>query len=197
MPTSWMENIKPASSLIVKPRCGEHGNALLIWLASAVMRWRLRTKQSDMNYEKRYKEALEKARQLCAYPTTKPFISDLQDLFPELKESKDEKIRKVLIEFFSMGAKYNLHTDGIADKDIIAWLEKQGQVKESAISQHEIETCKENGNSLTSEDAIEREVKEDAGGYPYIDATELYDYDNDRPLAKAGDRVKVVFIKDK
>lgn len=48
MPTSWMENIKPASSLIVKPRCGGQDNALLIWLASAVMRWRLRTKQSDM-----------------------------------------------------------------------------------------------------------------------------------------------------
>ena len=46
-------------------------------------------------------------------------------------------------------------------------------------------------------DAIEREVKVDAGGYPYIDATELYDYDNDKPLAKAGDKVKVVFIKDK
>ena len=45
--------------------------------------------------------------------------------------------------------------------------------------------------------AIEREVKEDAGGYPYIDATELYDYDNDKPLAKTGDKVKVVFIKDK
>ena len=51
MPTSWMENIKPASSLIVKPRCGGQGNALLIWLASAVMRWRLRTKQSDMLIE--------------------------------------------------------------------------------------------------------------------------------------------------
>lgn len=38
MPTSWMENIKPASSSKVKPRCGEQGNALLIWLASAVMR---------------------------------------------------------------------------------------------------------------------------------------------------------------
>ena len=96
-----------------------------------------------------------------------------------------------------MGAEYNQHTDGIADKDIVAWLEKQGQVKESAISQHENRTCEENGNSLTSEDAIEREVKEDAGGYPYIDATELYDYENDKPLAKAGDKIKVVFIKDK
>lgn len=37
---------------------------------------------------KRYDKALEKARQLCAYPTSKPFISDLQDLFPELVESK-------------------------------------------------------------------------------------------------------------
>ena len=45
--------------------------------------------------------------------------------------------------------------------------------------------------------AIEREVKVDAGGYPYIEATELYDYDNDKPLAKAGDKVNVVFIKDK
>ena len=45
--------------------------------------------------------------------------------------------------------------------------------------------------------AIEREVKEDAGGYPYIDATELYDYDNDKPLAKAGDKVKVLIVKDK
>ena len=54
-----------------------------------------------------------------------------------------------------------------------------------------------NGLNVTDVDAVEREVKEDAGGYPYIDATELYDYENDKPLAKAGDRVKVVFIKDK
>ena len=197
MPTSWMENIKPASSLIVKPRCGGQGNALLIWLASAVMRWRLKTKQSDMNYEKKYKEIVGQIKKAYLYAQTDSTKEVLEEIFPELAESNDEKIRKVLIKFFSMGAKYNQHTDGIADKDIIAWLEKQGQVKESAISQHENRTCEENGNSLTSEDAIEREVKEDAGGYPYIDATELYDYENDKPLAKAGDRVKVVFIKDK
>lgn len=54
-----------------------------------------------------------------------------------------------------------------------------------------------NGLNITDVDAIEREVKEDAGGYPYIDATELYDYDNDKTFANAGDKVKVVFIKDK
>ena len=42
--------------------------------------------------------------------------------------------------------------------------------------------------------AIEREVKVDAGGYPYIDVTELYDYDKDKPLAKEGDKVKLIII---
>ena len=127
------------------------------------------------------------------------FGSNVADeFFAEFEGSKDEEIRKALLEMVhdttgdELWACYNVHKE-----ETLAWLENQGQVKESAISQHEIETCKENGNSLTSEDAIEREVKEDAGGYPYIDATELYDYENDKPLAKAGDRVKVVFIKDK
>ena len=46
-------------------------------------------------------------------------------------------------------------------------------------------------------DAIERTVKVDAGGYPYIDCNiELYDYDKDIPLAQKGDKVKVVILKD-
>ena len=46
-------------------------------------------------------------------------------------------------------------------------------------------------------DAVERVVKVDAGGYPYIDATiELYDYVKDEPLAKAGDKVKILMIKE-
>lgn len=52
---------------------------------------------------KAYDEALEKARQLCDYPTSKPFISDLQDLFPELAESDDEKmignIRRIIEQY--------------------------------------------------------------------------------------------------
>lgn len=44
--------------------------------------------------------------------------------------------------------------------------------------------------------AIVREVKVDAGGYPYIDTTELYDYDKDMPLAKEGDKVKVIILND-
>ena len=36
----------------------------------------------------------------------------------------------------------------------------------------------------------------DAGGYPYIPQIELYDYDKDVPLAKEGDKYKVVLIKE-
>ena len=46
-------------------------------------------------------------------------------------------------------------------------------------------------------DAVERVVKVDAGGYPYIDVTiELYDYDKDEPLAKKGDKVKLIIVSN-
>lgn len=47
-------------------------------------------------------------------------------------------------------------------------------------------------------EAIEIKVKEDAGGFPVVplDAIELYDYENDKPLAKAGDKVRVIVIKE-
>ena len=183
-----------------------------------------------MNYEKKYKEIVGQIKKAYLYAQTDSTKAVLEEIFPELAESNDEKIRKEILSFCKNRAdnypndpKYANIGNWISwlekqdDKidfankeywrgyregkkeilDKYAEIEKQGQVKESFISQQENRTCEENGNSLTSEDAIEREVKEDAGGYPYIDATELYDYENDKPLAKAGDRVKVVFIKDK
>lgn len=44
--------------------------------------------------------------------------------------------------------------------------------------------------------AIDVTVHIDAGGYPYIPQMELYDYDKDVPLAKEGDRYKVILIKE-
>ena len=45
-------------------------------------------------------------------------------------------------------------------------------------------------------DAVERTVKIDSGGYPYIDITaELYDYEHDVPLAKEGELVKIIIVK--
>lgn len=46
-------------------------------------------------------------------------------------------------------------------------------------------------------DYIERAVKIDAGGYPYISCDiELYDYDKELPLAQKGDKVKILVIKE-
>ena len=45
-------------------------------------------------------------------------------------------------------------------------------------------------------DATDVTVHIDAGGYPYIPKIELYDYDNDVPLAKEWDKYKVVLIKE-
>lgn len=54
------------------------------------------------------------------------------------------------------------------------------------------------GKEKMMEDAVEIEVKEDAGGYPIVplDAIELYNYEKDKPLAKTGDKVKVIVIKE-
>ena len=111
---------------------------------------------------KRYDEAIERARKLKENPKTIFFeeenihVSDY--IFPELKESEDERIRKWIRK--ELESKYvvdNIVNNVMADK-CLAWLEKQVKVKESVISQHEIETCKENSNSLTSEDEKIREV---------------------------------------
>ena len=45
-------------------------------------------------------------------------------------------------------------------------------------------------------DATDVTVHIDAGGYPYIPQMELYDYDKDIPLAKEGDKYKVILIKE-
>lgn len=45
-------------------------------------------------------------------------------------------------------------------------------------------------------DATDVTVHIEAGNYPYIPQLELYDYDKDVPLAKKGDKYKVVLIKE-
>ena len=82
---------------------------------------------------KAYDEALKKARQLCCYPTTKPFISDLQDLFPELQESEDELTwltKYIEEEAYSLSIDIRDNEDRIKLKNLqrsLAWLEKQGE----------------------------------------------------------------------
>ena len=75
---------------------------------------------------KRYDEAIERARHLEKNPTVWSSDDICQKLFPELKESEDERIRKEMITFFE-----NYHDPILSSnrrKDTwLAWLEKQGE----------------------------------------------------------------------
>lgn len=44
--------------------------------------------------------------------------------------------------------------------------------------------------------SVDVTVHIEAGNYPYIPQIELYDYDKDIPLAKEGDKYKVILIKE-
>ena len=66
-----------------------------------------------------YKEKLEEAKRL--YETAnadQKYV--LETLFPELKENKDERIRKEIIKYIKTGTYH---------KDWLTWLEKQGEQK--------------------------------------------------------------------
>lgn len=85
------------------------------------------------NYEQKYKEALERARKInsregVAAPSDWTIC---EVIFPELRESEDERIRKGLIKGLSAMRDIHKHQtfsdDAINIDDAIAWLEKQGE----------------------------------------------------------------------
>ena len=77
-----------------------------------------------MDDKNKYNNALEKLQEALA-PKDGREISGLtrgciEEIFPELKESEDERIRKEIIEYIKTGTYH---------KDWIAWLEKQNKQK--------------------------------------------------------------------
>lgn len=82
-----------------------------------------------MNYEQKYKNALERARELMTNQNPPAFDKHLIGLvFPELNESedKDEMIRQCLIEHIKCNKDLNWSLFQWFKPDtIIAWLEKQ------------------------------------------------------------------------
>ena len=74
-----------------------------------------------MEPKSKYEEALERAKQ--GLP--------INEIFPELKESEDERIRKALIHLINEQDGFLTAINGISVKDIIAYLEKQKEQKPS------------------------------------------------------------------
>lgn len=84
-----------------------------------------------MDYEKKYKEALEKAREIIKDYENRGLKDnlfyaneDFEAIFPELKESEDEKIRKAILELVRQLSEV---LDKQNQNNMIAWLEKQGE----------------------------------------------------------------------
>lgn len=83
-----------------------------------------------MNYEQKYKEALEKARQFSEHPLQEDSSSIVEYIFPELKETEDEKIRKAVIEMIHDTPNIECEENyNVRKEDALAWLEKQGEQK--------------------------------------------------------------------
>ena len=83
-----------------------------------------------MDYENLYKNALERAINAKQNTESAVTIGILEEVFPELKESKDEKERKALVEMVrdrtgdELWVDYNVHKE-----EVLVWLEKQGEQK--------------------------------------------------------------------
>lgn len=73
-----------------------------------------------MDYNERYEEA---KRLYQNANNDQKYV--LESLFPELKESEDERIRKTLIEYFNAYPKD--YFGGLKKSYLLAWLEKQGE----------------------------------------------------------------------
>ena len=94
---------------------------------------------------KAYDDALERARALWREAIEKEYandyLKDYETIFPELRESEDEKIRKWLVDYFgSIKETVWIHRD-ITCEQILAYLEKQKEQKPASFScGHENET---------------------------------------------------------
>jgi len=85
------------------------------------------------NYKEKYEQALERAKYLKENTDgvgAKDVSRCFEEIFPELKESDDEKIRKTLKSFFDSEISDYGNVEwrnGIRYGEIVSWLEKQGE----------------------------------------------------------------------
>ena len=100
-----------------------------------------------MDYEKKYKEALERAKQF----SEKPYLEDSKGIvdyiFPELKESEDKKILRSLK---AVVKEYDMWPErGLSMNDVLTWLEKQGEQKPAEWSEEDENLLKLSLENLT------------------------------------------------
>jgi len=79
---------------------------------------------------------------------------------------------------------------------VAKWQKEQDQSTIELAEDHAMLAGMEKMKEQMMKNATEATVHIEAGNYPYIPQMELYDYDKDVPLAKEGDKYKVILIKE-
>lgn len=86
------------------------------------------------DYEKLYKEALERARQFSEHPLQEDSSGIVEYIFPELKESDDERIRKEILDYIDKST---------GCKRWVDWIEKQGGEPDWCHHKVDLSACSE------------------------------------------------------
>ena len=95
-----------------------------------------------MDYEEKYKKALATARKL--YNMRGDWTNlEIESIFPELRESEDERIRKALMQNLKerFGTKGNMG-EGLDMPDVLAWFEKKKESQPIEWSKEDEDTIK-------------------------------------------------------
>jgi len=122
----------------------------------------------------------------------------------DLEEASKEWLRPQLDKSYANYGETKMmeltHFDGYAMLDAIEfgakWQEKEDQSTIELAEDHAMLAGMEKMKEELMAKAVEVTVHIEAGNYPYIPQIELYDYDKDIPLAKEGDKYKVILIKE-
>jgi len=81
---------------------------------------------ATIDYKEKYEKAVQAAMLAKQDTESAVTIGILEEIFPELRESEDERIRKELIAFIKKQEGQTLPNNG---ETWIAWIEKQGEQK--------------------------------------------------------------------
>ena len=107
-----------------------------------------------MNYEKKSKEALEKAR---IYRDNAKAVEEYaaaaryENIFPQLRESEDERMAEMAIKaVLSPEAQSCIKSWGVSPDDVIAWLEKQKEQKPAEWSEEDEKAIEEICNIIVA-----------------------------------------------
>ena len=94
-----------------------------------------------MDYEQKYNEALEKAKKLRnGFEGYNANVAIIEQIFPELRESEDERIRKAIIHYILYETKGNISE--ATEHVWVTWLEKQKEPTIGAKSERVIKAAR-------------------------------------------------------